>query len=48
MAREVPVLYFAFPRLPIAVNSRVFDGTPAPFRPPLLWNPSVIGVRRLQ
>jgi peptide/nickel transport system substrate-binding protein len=45
MAREVPVLCFAFPRLPIAVNSRVVGGMPAPFRPPLLWNPAVIGVR---
>ncbi len=48
MAREVPVLCFAFPRLPIAVNSRVIDGMPAPFRPPLLWDPAVIGVRRAQ
>ena len=45
MAREVPVLCFAFPRLSIAVNSRVVDGMPAPFRPPLLWNPAVIAVR---
>ena len=45
MAREVPVLCFAFPRLPIAVNSRVADARPAPFRPPLLWNPAVIGLR---
>jgi peptide/nickel transport system substrate-binding protein len=45
MAREVPVLCFAFPRLTIAVNSRVVDGMPAPFRPPLLWNPAVIGLR---
>jgi len=48
MAREVPVLCFAFPRLPIAVNSRVVDGMPAPFRPPLLWNPAVIGVRGMR
>jgi len=45
MAREAPILCFAFPRLPIAVSSRVIDATPAPFRPPLLWNPAVIGVR---
>jgi peptide/nickel transport system substrate-binding protein len=45
MAREAPILCFAFPRLPIAVSSRVIGATPAPFRPPLLWNPSVIGVR---
>jgi peptide/nickel transport system substrate-binding protein len=45
MAREVPALCFAFPRLPIAVSSRVVAATPAPFRPPVLWNPAVIGVR---
>jgi peptide/nickel transport system substrate-binding protein len=45
IAREVPVLCFAFPRLSIAMNSRVVDATPAAFRPPLLWNPAVIGVR---
>ena len=45
VAREVPVICFAFPKLPIAVNSRVADGMPAPFRPPLLWNPSVLRVR---
>jgi len=42
IAREVPVICFAFPRLPIAINSRVAGATPAPFRPPLLWNPSVV------
>jgi peptide/nickel transport system substrate-binding protein len=45
MAEEVPALCFAFPRLPIAVNSRVGDATPAPFRPPVLWNPSVVTIR---
>jgi peptide/nickel transport system substrate-binding protein len=45
MAREAPIMCFAFPRLPMAVSSRVVDATPAPFRPPLLWNPAVIRVR---
>jgi peptide/nickel transport system substrate-binding protein len=45
MAREVPVLCFAFPRLPIAYSTRIADATPAPFRPPLLWNPDVITLR---
>lgn len=45
MAREVPALCFAFPRLSIAVSSRVSDATPAPFRPPLLWNPSWLRVQ---
>jgi peptide/nickel transport system substrate-binding protein len=45
MAREVPAMCFAFPRLPIAISARVVDAMPAPFRPPLLWNPAVIRVR---
>jgi peptide/nickel transport system substrate-binding protein len=45
MAREVPALCFAFPRLSIALNSRVADATPAPFRPPLLWNPSGLRIQ---
>ena len=45
MAREVPVLCFAFPRLSFAMNTRVTHATPAAFRPPVLWNPAVIGVR---
>jgi peptide/nickel transport system substrate-binding protein len=46
MAREVPVLCFAFPRLSFAMNTRVLDATPAPFRPPVLWNPAVIKIRQ--
>jgi peptide/nickel transport system substrate-binding protein len=45
IARELPVVCFAFPRLPLAVNARVTGATPAPFRPPLLWNPAVLSVR---
>jgi len=45
MAREVPALCFAFPRLSFAMSTRIVHATPAPFRPPVLWNPSVIDVR---
>lgn len=45
MAREVPILCFAFPRLSIATSTRVVNATPAAFRPPILWNPAVIGLR---
>jgi peptide/nickel transport system substrate-binding protein len=45
MAREVPALCFAFPRLSFAMSTRVVDATPAPFGPPVLWNPAVIGLR---
>jgi len=44
MAREVPVLCFAFPRLSFAMSTRIVRATPAPFRPPVLWNPSAIDV----
>ncbi len=44
-ARELPALCFAFPRISVAVNARVIDATPAPFRPPLLWNPAALDVR---
>jgi peptide/nickel transport system substrate-binding protein len=45
MAREVPVLCFAYPRLSFAMSTRIVHATPAPFRPPVLWNPSAIDVR---
>jgi peptide/nickel transport system substrate-binding protein len=45
VAREVPVVCFAFPRLPIAISSRVIDAAPAAFRPPVLWNVDHIGIR---
>ena len=44
MAREVPALCFAFPRLSFAMTTRVANATPASFRPPVLWNPAVIGL----
>jgi peptide/nickel transport system substrate-binding protein len=43
-AQELPVLCFAFPRVWVAMNARVVHATPAPVRPPILWNPAVIGV----
>jgi peptide/nickel transport system substrate-binding protein len=44
MAREVPVLCFAFPRLSVAVSTRVSGAAPAPFRPPVLWNPGSLEI----
>ena len=44
IAREVPVLCFAYPRLSFAMSTRIVHATPAPFRPPVLWNPSAIDV----
>ena len=45
VGRELPVLCFAFPRVSVAVSTRVLDATPAPFRPPVLWNAAVLDVR---
>jgi peptide/nickel transport system substrate-binding protein len=42
VAREVPVLCFAFPRVEFAMSTRVSHARPAVSRPPLLWNPAII------
>ncbi len=44
MAGELPVMTFAFPRLSMAMSSRVGHATPAVFRPPVLWNPAGLTV----
>jgi peptide/nickel transport system substrate-binding protein len=44
MARELPVLCFAFPRVWVAMSSRVAGATPAAVRPPILWNPAAIAI----
>lgn len=45
MAREVPVLCFAFPRMWFAMSNRIAHATPTPLRPPVLWNSAVISLR---
>jgi peptide/nickel transport system substrate-binding protein len=42
MAREVPALCFAFPRVSFAMSTRVTRAMPAMSRPPLLWNAAII------
>lgn len=44
MGRELPVLCFAFPRVWVAMNTRIIGATPVATRPPILWNPAVIAV----
>jgi peptide/nickel transport system substrate-binding protein len=39
IAEQVPALCFAFPRMWIATSSRLAGAIPAPYRPPILWNP---------
>jgi peptide/nickel transport system substrate-binding protein len=42
-AGELPALCFAFPRAWVVVNPRIRNATPALFRPPVLWNPAMLG-----
>jgi len=43
---NLPVIYFAVPRLYVATSTRVVGAVAAPSRPPILWNADSIGVRR--
>ena len=42
MARELPALCYAFPRLRYAMSARIRGATPTAMRPPILWNPAAI------
>jgi peptide/nickel transport system substrate-binding protein len=44
-AAELPVLYFAAPRVYVATSSRVLNATPTVMRPMILWNPDTLAVR---
>ena len=44
-ARELPALCFAFPRVWVAVNTRVRGATPALARPTVLWNSAALAVK---
>jgi len=46
LAEHRPLLTFAAPRFLVAISSRVAHATPAPMRPPVLWNPDILAVRR--
>jgi peptide/nickel transport system substrate-binding protein len=46
LAREEPALCFAFPRVSYAMSTRVTQARPAVSRPPLLWNPAIIRLRK--
>jgi peptide/nickel transport system substrate-binding protein len=45
MARELPLIYFAAPRMYIATSARVADATPVVIRPSILWNADPIRVK---
>lgn len=42
--QEMPALYFAAPRVTLAVSSRVRNAQPAPQIPQLLWSPDTLAV----
>jgi peptide/nickel transport system substrate-binding protein len=46
LAEHLPIVYFAVPRVYVATSPRVAGATPAPVRPPILWNADAIGVAR--
>ena len=46
LADNLPVIYFAVPRLYVATSMRVTGAITAPSRPPILWNADAIGVAR--
>jgi peptide/nickel transport system substrate-binding protein len=46
LARELPVLCFAFPNVAVATSWRVANARPAAFRPPVLWNAGELDVAR--
>ena len=46
LSDNLPVIYFAVPRLYVATSTRVVGAVAAPSRPPILWNADSIGVAR--
>jgi ABC-type transport system substrate-binding protein len=46
LSKNLPVIYFAVPRVYVATSTRVTGVVPSPFRPNVLWNADAIGVPR--
>ena len=46
LSQNLPIIYFAVPRVYVATSTRVAGATPAPVRPPILWNADAVGVTR--
>jgi peptide/nickel transport system substrate-binding protein len=44
LSQNLPIVYFAVPRVYVATSTRVAGAAPAPVRPPILWNADSIGV----
>jgi peptide/nickel transport system substrate-binding protein len=45
-ARELPAIYFAAPRVIVAMSPRVANATPAVLRPQVLWNAETLAITR--
>jgi len=46
LSQNLPIVYFAVPRVYVATSTRVAGVVPSPFRPNVLWNADSIGVSR--
>ena len=46
LSHNLPVIYFAVPRVYVATSTRVAGAVPAPVRPPILWNADSVGVTK--
>jgi len=46
LSQNLPIVYFAVPRVYVATSTRVTGVVPSPFRPNVLWNADAIGVAR--
>jgi len=46
LADNLPVIYFAVPRIYVATSTRVTGAVPAVLRPPILWNADTLGSAR--
>jgi ABC-type transport system substrate-binding protein len=43
---HVPILYFAAPKMIVALSPKVANAQPVPIRPLVLWNAEALGVNR--
>jgi ABC-type transport system substrate-binding protein len=46
LSQNLPIIYFAVPRVYVASSTRLAGVVPSPFRPNVLWNADSIGVAR--
>lgn len=45
-AEHVPILYFAAPRIVVAMSPKVANARPVPIKPSILWSADTLGARR--